>query len=136
MEYAEVAVNSPVARRRTFSYSIPEGMKVQPGQAVLVPFGDRTLQGIVMEVVPVPAFPETREIIEVLESRPVLLPHQLELARWLSNYYLSPLFEALGLMLPPAFERRAVTFFRAKGGAPSSAPGGDEERRLYGLVLE
>jgi primosomal protein N' len=50
MEYVEVAVNSTVPHRRAFSYSVPEGMELQAGQAVYVPFGRRTLQGLVMEV--------------------------------------------------------------------------------------
>jgi len=32
------------------------------------------------------------------------------LARWLSEHYLSPLFDAVALMLSPGFERKAVTF--------------------------
>ncbi len=35
------------------------------------------------------------------------------LARWLSEYYLSPLFDAVALMLPPGFERKALTFVSA-----------------------
>lgn len=54
MKYAEVSVNSPAARRRTFSYALPEGMDVRAGQAVLVPFGEKVLQGIVMELTPLP----------------------------------------------------------------------------------
>ena len=48
MRYAEVCVNSPIARRGTFSYSVPSGLHVSVGQAVYVPFGSRTLQGIIM----------------------------------------------------------------------------------------
>jgi primosomal protein N' (replication factor Y) len=32
------------------------------------------------------------------------------LARWISQYYLSPIFDAVALMLPPGFERKTVTF--------------------------
>ena len=63
MQYAEVSVNSPVARRRTFSYSIPAHLALQAGQAVLVPFGQRLLQGIVFELTDQPAVEETREIV-------------------------------------------------------------------------
>ncbi len=113
MRYAEVSVNSPVARRRTFSYSIPAGLAVDVGQAVWVPFGDKLLQGIVLELSPYPAVEETREIAGVIEPRPLLSPSHVLLARWLSEYYLSPLFDAVALMLPPGFERRALTFVNA-----------------------
>jgi primosomal protein N' (replication factor Y) len=110
MRYAEVSVNSPVAQRRTFSYAIPPGLNVAVGQAVWVPFGDKVLQGIVLELTPYPAVEETREIIDVIEPYPLLSPARVLLARWISEYYLSPLFDAIALMLPPGFERKVLTF--------------------------
>ena len=110
MGYAEVSVNSPIAQRRSFSYAIPPGLSVSIGQAVLVPFGAKTLQGVIVELTELPAVEETREIAGVIESRPLLTPEQVSLARWLSEYYLAPLFDAIALMLPPGFERRLLTF--------------------------
>jgi len=110
MRYAEVSVNSPIAQRRTFSYAIPSGLSIDVGQAVWVPFGDKLLQGIVLELSPYPAVEETKEIAGVIEPRLLLSPFQVSLARWLSEHYLSPLFDAVALMLPPGFERKTVTF--------------------------
>ena len=110
MRYAEVSVNSLVAQRRTFSYAIPSGLSIEVGQAVWVPFGEKILQGIVLEISPYPAVEETREIIDVIEPHPLLSPAQVMLARWISEHYLSPLFDAVALMLPPGFERKALTF--------------------------
>ncbi len=110
MGYAEVSVNSPVAQRRTFSYAIPVGLSIEVGQAVWVPFGDKLLQGVVLELARYPSVEETREIAGVIEPRPLLSPSQVLLARWISDYYLSSLFDAVALMLPPGFERRVVTF--------------------------
>ncbi len=110
MRYAEVSVNSPIAQRNTFSYTIPSGLSIEVGQAVWVPFGDKTLQGIVLELTDYPAVEETREIADIIEPRPVLSPPQISLARWISEHYLSPLFNAVALMLPPGFERKVVTF--------------------------
>jgi len=108
--YAEVSVNSPVAQRRTFSYAIPPGLSIEVGQAVWVPFGDKLLQGVVLELTRYPAVEETKEIAGIIEPSPILSPSQVLLARWLSEHYLSPLFDAVALMLPPGFERRVVTF--------------------------
>ena len=36
----------------------------------------------------------------------------MKLAQWISEYYFAPLFDALSLMLPPGFERRATTYFQ------------------------
>ena len=110
MGYAEVSVNSPIAQRRTFSYAIPPGLSIGVGQAVWVPFGEKLLQGVVLELSDYPAVEETREIAGVIELHPILSPYQVSLARWISEHYLSPLFDAVALMLPPGFERKALTF--------------------------
>lgn len=113
MGYAEVCVNSPLAQRHTFSYSIPPGLNITAGQAVLVPFGNKLLQGIVLDLKDYPSVEETKEIAGLLEPRPVLSPIQIQLSYWLSEYYLSPLFDAVALMLAPGFERKALTFLSA-----------------------
>jgi len=122
MKYAEVSVNSPAAQRRTFSYAVPPGLGLAAGQAVWVPFGEMVLQGIVMELASQPAVAETRDIEGIIEPELVLPPHHLSLARRLSDYYLSPLFDAVALMLPPGFERKAVAFVAAtdREAAPDS----------------
>ncbi len=134
MRYAEVSVNSPAAQRRTFSYSIPEGLDVREGQAVLVPFGERILQGVVLELTSVPAVEDTREILDIIDPEPVLTPVQISLARWINDYYLSPIFDAVALMLPPGFERKAITFIsRARDDIDVSTLN-DDQRRAIDLV--
>jgi primosomal protein N' (replication factor Y) len=118
MKYAEVAVNSPIAQRRSFSYSIPSQLQVGVGQAVWVPFGSQVLQGIVVKLSNYPSVETTKELSGLITSSPLLYPAQIELALWLSDYYLSPLFDAIALMLPPGFERRLATFLQL---LPSSA---------------
>ncbi len=93
-----------------FSYAIPENLSVDIGQAVWVPFGDKVLQGIVIELSQYPSVEETREIVSTIEPHHTLSPSQVTLARWLSDYYLCPLFDAVALMLPPGFERKTTTF--------------------------
>ena len=113
MEYAEVSVNSPVARRQAFSYAIPSDLIIEVGQAVWVPFGDKQLQGIVLELTDNPSVAETRDIAGIIEPRPLLSPSQVFLAHWISEYYLSPLFDAVALMLPPGFKRNVITYLSA-----------------------
>ena len=116
MKYAEVAVNSPIAQRRSFCYSIPPEVKIDTGQAVWVPFGSKILQGIVVKVSDYPSFEVTKEISGLIASLPLLSLAHLEVVFWLSKYYLSPLFDAVALMLPPGFERRLATFLQLLSG--------------------
>jgi primosomal protein N' (replication factor Y) len=134
MKYAEVSVNSPAARRRAFSYAVPDGLDVREGQAVLVPFGEKVLQGVVIELSPLPAVEDTREIIDVITPEPLLSAHHLALARWISDYYLAPLFDAVALMLPPGFERRAITFVSRVRPDADFSNLSDDQREAFGLV--
>jgi primosomal protein N' (replication factor Y) len=134
MQYAEISVNSPVAGRRTFSYAVPPGPTVREGQAVYAPFGEKTLQGVVMELTGRPAVEDVRDIDGVVEPALVLPPRHLALARFISAHYLSPLFETLGLMLPPGFERRAVTFLQAAGKAPGDEALSPDQQRVLELA--
>ncbi len=135
--FAEVSVNSPTGQRKAFSYSVPVGLVLRAGQAVWVPFGDKTLQGIVLELNPTPQFEETREIVGVIQDDPLLSPAHLSLARWISDYYLTPLFEAVALMLPPGFERRIETFFSVSAESSGPSPeSSQEDQQVWAQVRE
>ena len=100
-QYVEVAVDVPSARLGTFSYSVPKGITLKPGQLVRVPFGSRRLQGLVCSLASVPSVPQTRDVISVIDPKPYLNELHLKLANWISSNYLSPIFQALSPMLPP-----------------------------------
>ena len=122
--YADVAVDAPAGHARAFTYAIPPRFTAQPGQLVWVPFGSRTLQGIVIDLPDYPpgAAPDftVREILQPVEPAPLLDAQHIRLGRWLSRYYRCPLFDALSLMLPPGFESRV----RARI-TPAPPPGDD-----------
>ena len=105
--FCDVALAVPL--RRTFTYSIPDFLHeaVSPGTRVVVPFGKRSLVGVVttMRDAP-PAETKTREIAQVLDAEPALSPALLDLGSWLSNYYVAPVGEVMRAMLPPAIEVR------------------------------
>jgi primosomal protein N' (replication factor Y) len=112
MAFAEVAVNAAAPIRQTFTYRIPDEMVVEVGHAVYVPFGARTLQGIVMEVTDTPAFAEARDIEGLIDERPLVSRERVELVKWMAEYYLAPLFDCVSLMLPAGFKRKPLTFVR------------------------
>ncbi|MBI2910824.1 MAG: primosomal protein N' [Chloroflexi bacterium] len=131
---AAVAVDFPSLQPRTYSYSVPAGLTVGTGHLVWVPFGPRTLQGVVMamETDPV-AFP-VRPIHSVVGEQPLLSPPQLDLARWISQRYLSGLFAAAALMLPPGMGARAVTWLETVAGATPPAALPKEMREVLAAI--
>ena len=103
MRYAEVIVDlSAEAVDRRFSYSIPEGMELQPGMLVTVPFGPRTLDGFVVRVTDHcdldPA--KVKPVLRAAREEPVVLPELMDLADWMHDRYLCNLVDALRLMIP------------------------------------
>jgi len=113
MKYADVAVKCP--SYSPFCYAIPPHLNVHIGQAVWVPFGSRIVQGIVVQLGEIPSVDVVKEIVDVITGYPLLSPTQIQLAQWISKHYLSPLFDAMALMLPPGFERKLATYFRLSG---------------------
>ncbi len=112
MPFAEVAVNAAAPLRQTFSYRVPDGLAIAPGHAVYVPFGSRSLQGVVMDAGEDSPFLDARGIEGLIDPQPLLSPAHVALARWLSDHYLAPLFDCVSLMLPPGFKRRPLTLLR------------------------
>ena len=110
--YAEVAVNASAPLRQTFTYRIPEGLNLEPGHAVYVPWGNRTLQGIVVDVTESPAFADARDLEDIIDEQPLISPDRVALATWMSDHYLAPLFDCISLLLPAGFKRRPLTYVR------------------------
>ncbi|MBI4311244.1 MAG: DEAD/DEAH box helicase family protein, partial [Chloroflexi bacterium] len=106
--YAEVAVDAPIRGARTFTYLIPNSMTLAPGQMVQVPFGPRVADGVVVKLSPSTAIDPLKPIRNADALGPLLASHQLDLAHWISDYYLSPLYDALALMLPPGSRGRTL----------------------------
>ena len=135
MSFAEVSVNSPAGERQLFSYLVPEGLYLVPGHAVWVPFGSRILQGVVVELSEFPSVESVRPIDSLIQPEPLLSKTRLELARWISGYYLSPLFAAIALFLPPGFERQPLTFLSVTDKTESDVPSlSDEAKQALKLI--
>ena len=111
MKYAEVAVDAPTGYDRTFTYSIPTGLTISPGHLVQVPFGPRVLPGVVFGLSNESPVPETRDVISTSRDQPILSPDHLALARWISDYYMAPLFECAALMMPPGIRERSLSYY-------------------------
>jgi primosomal protein N' (replication factor Y) len=129
LAYAEVAVAAPASPGKAFSYSIPEGMTVQVGHAVQVPFGSRQLPGFAFEIVEVPSYPETRDISRVIDAAPWLTPTQVALARWTSETYRSSLYSAASLMITPGFRQKILAEYEAPPATGQTAEENLDERQ-------
>ena len=98
--FVDVAVDAPVGIDRTFTYSVPSGMDLSPGQLVWVPFNRLTVQGIVFSFATSSPVDYAFDVASVAWPEPFLDESRLRLARWVSRKYMCPLFEAAAPMLP------------------------------------
>lgn len=111
--YAEVAVEAARGiARETYTYAVPDGLEVVPGHRVTVPFGRRNTYGFVVSIGTEDPGVDTKPIAGA-GADPLLLPHQVELARIVAEHYWLPIVEVIRAMLPPRV--------RSTGSAGSAA---------------
>ncbi|MFZ5632924.1 MAG: replication restart helicase PriA [Bacillota bacterium] len=108
---AEVLVDVTTRKiDHSFHYVVPPRLagSVRVGSRVLVPFNRRQVEGYVTGLGPPPEKVldkfELKEIKEVLDEGPVFTPGQMELARWMADYYLCPLVSALQAVISPRIQ--------------------------------
>lgn len=88
---------------RVFTYRVPEGMKLCPGMRVHVPFGRvRRVEGVVVAMADACDLPpgRVRDVTDVLEDYPAVLPGLLRLAMRIRESSFCTLAQALRLMFP------------------------------------
>ncbi len=98
----KIAVSAAVfAIDKPYSYRVPEGMAVCPGQRVRLSFGraNKVSEGIVLSVEPGDG-EGLKEVQSVLDEEPLLTAHQLRLAAFLRERYFCTFFDAIRAMLP------------------------------------
>ena len=111
LQFCQVAVARPLAD--TYTYKVPEGIFVQAGMRVLVPFGQGSVTGVVTQLVSESAFPRTKAIRKVLDSQPMISPLMLEFTRWIADYYLAGWGEVLPLACPPSLKQKRDIWIKA-----------------------
>ena len=99
---AKIAVSAAnFAIDKPYSYRIPEGLAVQPGQRVMLPFGraNKHTEGIVLTV---EAGDERnlKFVERCLDDGPLLTDRQLRLAAFLRERYFCTFYDAIRAMLP------------------------------------
>jgi len=136
--FVQIAVNVPLASG-VFDYHLPPELvdSIQPGSLVVVPFGQQTVQGLVLRSVAEPQVQKTRPVESLLDPQPVLTPPQMALAAWLSEETLAPLALCLHLMLPPGLSQQADTLYSLHTAPPSpAAPLTAFQQKLIALLQQ
>ena len=114
-------ITSARALRGPFDYLLPEPLRedVTVGSMLVVPFGARTILGVVTGLSERSEVADER-LLAPLRALELGVPEELVgLARWVAAEYCSTLARALGLVLPPGATRRLGGRRRAVPRAPA-----------------
>ncbi|MBK6647297.1 MAG: primosomal protein N' [Anaerolineales bacterium] len=134
--FARLAVNIP-AISGVFDYTVPAELAphLRAGCLVTAPFGNQTVQGIIVELSESSLIANPKPILDLLDPAPLLTPPQLALAMRLADSTLNPLSAIVGMMIPTGLSQQAdisyelrVTSYEEKTSAIST--------RLINLLTE
>ncbi|MFA5865229.1 MAG: primosomal protein N' [Phycisphaerae bacterium] len=113
---AQVALDAPLDK--TYSYLVPSEMadKLQPGMLVEVPVSrsNRQYRAYVLKISEQNWSSSLKPILRILDDRVFFSSKLLELAQWLSDYYVSPIGLSLSSAIPSAIINSAGKTLRTK----------------------
>lgn len=110
--YAHVAF--PLYVDQLFTYTLPPQWQttLHPGWRVLAPFGRRKITGLIVRTDDHCNIANPKPIAEPLDAFAVIPPDLMQLAAWMSDYYMTPIGQVLAAMMPPGTDRETVTMIR------------------------
>ncbi len=112
----QVALVPPQGRLDALDYVLPEDLaeRTTIGSRVVVPLGKRFALGIVVGFAEHSDVPGLRPVAAVVDvAGPVLDRTLVELGRWIAQYYLGSLSEAITTMLPGGLQVRVDRLFHS-----------------------
>ena len=137
-KYVDVIVPLPIASQ--YTYSLPSELEesVQVGCRVVVSFGRKKFYTAIVTKVhyAAPEGYETKDIEEVLDASPIILPKQFEFWEWLSTYYLCTLGDVYKAAMPSGMKLESETVVVYNDEFEATHPLSDSEQRLLDLLSE
>ena len=101
MRYVDVILPLPLEGLFTYAVSDELAARVAMGVRVVVPFNkSKRYTALVAKLHDEKPDFEVKNVIEVLDSQPIILPEQLRLWNWISEYYMAPIGEVMNAALP------------------------------------
>ena len=130
----------PLALPGTYTYSVPEGIKLSIGMRVLVPFGRKKIfTAIVVSLHDrEPKGYEVKEILGTLDDKPILRHPQLDFWQWIADYYLCSVGEVYKAALPSGLKVESETTISVNPDFEESEPGqlSDRERVILDFTAQ
>ncbi|MEQ8330152.1 MAG: primosomal protein N' [Longimicrobiales bacterium] len=126
---SRVDVALPLPIHQTFTYGV-DGPPPPAGTRVLVPFGRDERIGWVVGPGTDREGGRLRPVLDVLDRRPTVTPDVLDLCRWMSEYYVTPLGICLRTALPAVLSDVSRDYVTLAAEVPPDASLRPREARL------
>ncbi len=99
-----------LALDRVFDYLVPPELVAgaAPGTPVTVPFGKSERQGYIVDVTDHSERADLKSIVALAGKQALIRDRVMELARWISDYYVAPIETAVHAVLPAAVRKRGA----------------------------
>ena len=108
MRYVDVILPRPLEGYFTYAISDELAAGVKLGIRVLVPFGaSKTCTAMAVRVHDEKPDFDTKAVLQVVDSAPMLLPQQLDLWQWIAQYYMAPIGDVYTAALPAGLKDEA-----------------------------
>ena len=107
-----ISVAVPVPFLDSLTYNVPNHVTVPPvGARVRVPLGTRIVTGCVAgHDAAIEPETEPKDVVEVLDGEPFLPAAIVDLCRWVADYYMAGIGDAIAVAMPPGARERASGF--------------------------
>ena len=137
--YAEVLI--PLALPKNYTWAVPERLaaKTVVGARVEVVLKNKKYAGLVKRLhTDAPAAFAPKEILNVLDTEPIVFPRQLQLWEWMAGYYLCSEGEVMQAALPTHFKlsSETVLLYNEDAGEDFTALDNDEFVVAEALLLK
>ena len=130
----------PLAIPGTYTYRVPDGMRLSIGMRVLVTFGRKKIfTAIVMSLHDrEPKGYDVKEILGPLDERPIVRHPQLDFWQWIADYYLCSMGEVYKAAVPSGLKVESETTISVNPDFEESEPGQltDRERVILDFTAQ
>ncbi|MGH2648668.1 MAG: replication restart helicase PriA, partial [Ginsengibacter sp.] len=126
-----IEVILPLAIPKTYTYAVPPALqsKIQTGCRAEVVFGkNKKYAGIIKSITNEKPAYETKSILSVIDDEPIVYPKQLQLWKWISEYYMCSEGEVMAAALPAHLKlsSEAILIYNEEYGEDFSALDNEE----------
>lgn len=136
--YANIIL--PLALPGTFSYLIPNHLisEAAVGKRVVIEFGSRKLYTGLIDSIQEddPGIPNIKEILEILDAKPIVTAKQFQFWQWMQDYYICNPGDVMRAALPSGLKPGSDTYFKVNTKRAEDLPLDADQKILLQFLID